>query len=41
MQQIHKGSKEKTEQKESFVVRRRNNGYVQKGYHKACKEVWN
>lgn len=41
MQQIHKRSKEKTEQKESFVVRRINNGYVQKGYHKACKEVWN
>ena len=29
------------EQKESFVVRRINNGYVQKGYHKASKEVWN
>ena len=41
MQQIHKGSKEKTEQKESFVVRRINNGYIQKGYHKAGKEVWN
>ena len=40
MQQIHKWSKEKTEQKESSVLRRINNGYVQNGYHKACKEVW-
>lgn len=41
MQQIHKWSKEKTEQKESLMVRRLNNGYVQNGYHKAGEEVWN
>ena len=36
-----KGAKKRQNKKESLMVRRLNNGYVQKGYHKAGKEVWN